>query len=257
MITDPLQTIQATSEWIPTLIYFFVAFLCGCIAATAELFSRYSHSPGSIIRLKESYTYLALNGIASLIAYVIIKKSGISIGPLGNSPLTQAIIGGLSAMAILRSSVASIKRGEATFDVGFAPLIQVFMDKVDRAFDRNRSQDELTEISKIMNNVDFIKAVKDLPTTCLNLMQHVSKEEGEKMGRDVADLGKSGLNPQAKSLNLGLIISRVTGPALLQSAVKSLGDSIQPTAQPPGVSGQQPAPSYEEERIKELKKKFL
>ena len=259
MAGDTLQTIAHITGLIPTFIYYSIAFLCGCVAATAELFSRYSDSPGSTFRLKESYSYLALNGGASLITYHMIKESGISFGPLENSPLSQAVLAGFSAMAILRSSVASIKRGQTTLEVGLAPVIQAFLDKVDRAFDRNRSRGELTEVGKIMGDVDFTKAVKDLPTTCLNLMQNVSKEEGERMGREVADLGKSELSPQGKALNLGFIISRVTGPALLQSAVESLGDVIRASAQQPGVSGQQPVltATYEEERIRELKKKFL
>jgi hypothetical protein len=257
MASDAIQTLLVNMKFIPGLIYWLVAFACGCVAATAELFSRYSDGPVRIFQFKESYMYLALNGVVSLIAYAIIQKTGLSFGPLGNSSISQAILAGFSSMAILRSSVASIKRGQTTVQVGLAPIMQIFLDTVDRAFDRKRSQVELRKVGQIMKNVDFSKAMKDLPSTCINLMQNVSKEEQEKMGRDVADLAKSGLNSQTKAVNLGIIISRVTGSEFLESAVDSLGDTIRIISTQPTDTGEKQLVIVQEDRIKELKKKFL
>jgi hypothetical protein len=253
MDADSLNVVIQNLE---SFIYYVVAFLCGCTAATAELLSRYSDGVKRIFRLNESKIYLAINGFAALIGYAVIKHYGLS-GYLGSSPLSQAIVAGLSAMAILRSSVASIKLGQTTIQAGLAPIIQVFLNTVDRAFDRKRSQMNVAEVEEIMKNVDFSKAVKTLPATCLNLMQNVSKDESEKMGHEVLDLEKGEITQEAKALNLGIIINRVTGPELLQSAVQSLGNVIHITAQQPGDTGQLPQVSEQEKRIRELKSKFL
>lgn len=250
-----MQNSLTLAELMP-IVYWLVAFICGCIAATAELFSRYSDGPGRIFQFKESYIYLLLNGVVSTIAYAIIKKMEISFGLFDKSNIGQAVFSGFSAMAVLRSSFASLKSGEKTVQVGLAPIMQVFLDTVDRAFDRNRAELELNEVSAIMKNVDFSKAAMDLPQTCLNLMQNVSKEETEKLGREVSDINKTVTNNQVKSFNLGFVISRVTGPKFLKAAVDSLGDSIRYSAMDQHDSKQQPSES-QEDRIKELKKKLV
>jgi len=245
--------IPHTAELYLSNIYWLIAFVCGCIAAIAELFSRYTDGPFKTLQHKESYLYLSLNGLFSVVAFIIIEKSGISFEPFGKSPIGQAVLAGISSMVILRSSVANIKRGETTVHVGLAPLMQIFLDTADRAFDRKRSEAELKTVTKIMKTVDFNKAVKDLPTTCLNLMQNIGEDEGKRMGNAVAKLAKGDVTPLAKAINLGVIISKVTGPDLLQLAVESLGDAILIS----GAAGEQQSLTYEEERIKELKKKVL
>lgn len=255
MIYNMPIALQSAWEW-TSLIYFVIAFFCGCIAATAEIFSRYSDGPGGTFKFKEVYMYLGLNGIASLIVYAMIKKTNISFELLGNSQMSQAVLAGFSAMALLRSSVATIKHGQATHQVGFAPIMQAFLDKVDRAYDRRRSQSDLPKVTEVMNNIDFSKAAKDLPMTCLNLMQNVSEEESKKLGAEVADLVKSELSPQTKALNLGIAIHRVTGIQLLQLAVESLGDSIHKKSIEE-QSGNYKILDYYDKRINELKKKFL
>jgi hypothetical protein len=256
MDVDTLHVMTQIMDWIQIIMYYVVAFLCGCTAATAELLSRYSDGAKRIFRLNESKIYLALNGFAALTAYAVIKQHGLS-GYLGSSPLSQAIVAGLSAMAILRSSVASIKLGQTTIQAGLAPVIQVFLNSVDRAFDRKRSQMNVAEVEEIMKDVDFNKAVKTLPATCLNLMQNVSKEEYEKMAHEVLDLEKGEIIQEAKALNLGIIISRVTGPELLHKAVQSLRNVIHITTQPPSGTGQFQPVNEQEKKIRELKQKFL
>jgi hypothetical protein len=115
----------------------------------------------------------------------------------------------------------------------------------------------VAEVEEIMKDVDFNKAVKTLPATCLNLMQNVSKEEYEKMAHEVLDLEKGEIIQEAKALNLGIIISRVTGPELLHKAVQSLRNVIHITTQPPSGTGQFQPVNEQEKKIRELKQKFL
>jgi hypothetical protein len=256
MSADILPVLQQPPGCIEIFIYYFIAFLCGYGAALAELLSRYSDGVKRIFQLKESNFYLVLNGAIALIAYAAIKQYSLS-GYLENSPLSQAIVAGFSAMALLRSSIASIKLGQTTVQAGLAPILQVFLNTVDRAFDRKRSQMNIAEIKEIMKDVDFGKAVKSLPTTCLSLMQNVSHDEGAKMGADVLELENNAMEQEAKAIILGIIINKVTGPDLLRSAVNSLKNSISITVGLKGDTKHKLSANEQENRIKELKKKVL
>lgn len=219
------------------ILYGFFAFLVGCLAAIAELLSRYKNF-SQILTINASRVYLLINGIASVLAYVIVLQFNIAKG----HAIFQILIAGSSALLILRSSVANIKIGEKNAEIGIASILQVFLNAADRSFDQKRSDDELTVVERVMANVDFEKAKLALPTTCFTVLKNVPQEEQVRISSDVNKLSTGNLDSKTKSLNLGIILSGTTGLDLLEKAVTVLGDSIK-------VDGGKPTPTEQLDEI--------
>jgi len=198
-----------------------IAFLIGCTSAYSELLSRYK-SPWQIIKIPAGLAYLFINGIASVIAYILVHKFKIADGNI----VFQTVIAGTSALIILRSSIANIKVGEKTTDVGIAAILQVFLNAADRSFDQIRSDNELSKVSKLMENVDFEKAKLALPITCFNSMRNVPQDEQKQVSSDVEKLSKENLDNNTKAINLGILLAKSTELKLLEKAVSTLNASI-------------------------------
>lgn len=239
-------------ELVQLVLPFILAFAVGGLGATAELFHRYPDSPVRIFKFAESYFYLLINGGASILAYTILRDPP----GQGSSPYIQAVYAGLFGLAIIRSSVANLKSSKGNFQLGPGYLLQIFLDKTDREFDRQRSEHNSREISKIMEEVDFTKAVKNLPVLCLALMENVDDSEQNLLAKYVGDLEEGDLDPRAKSIILGTIIARITGNDLLKSAVNTLGSTIQKSKNDT-PSKESTYISEELRQIHELKKKLL
>lgn len=203
------------------ILYAFLAFIIGCLAAFAELLSRYN-DPLQIVKIHASQMYILINGITSIGAYYFLFEFDI----LKDNETGRILLAGTSALVILRSSLASIKIGEKDIDAGPAVILQVFLNWADRAFDQKRSKIELSSIKQVMNKVDFDKAKLALPTTCFTIMKNLSQDEQDKISGEVEELSKSDLDNQTKSINLGIVLSHITGIDLLERAVNVLGDSV-------------------------------
>ncbi len=205
--------------------YYIIVFLIGMITALAELISRYNKF-GQIFKFWSSWFYFAINGSASMLAYWFISKYNLDFGTLTETEIGKILIAGTSSMVILRSSVASIKSGGKNIEAGFASITNVFLNQADREFDQKRSIDDYKRIKVIMKDVDFEKAKKDLPLTCLSMMKNVPAEEQKLLADDLIKLANEQCSNKAKSINLGVVIARTTGIELLEEVVTSFMDTI-------------------------------
>jgi len=205
----------------PEILYGIIAFVIGCLAALAELLSRYRNFR-QICSIRASRVYLLINGFAAIFAYAFVVQFNI-----GQSGLLRVILAGTSSLVILRSSFASIKVGNKNIEAGIGAILQVFLSSADRSFDQRRSNEELSAIENVMKTVNFDKAKLALPTTCFTIMKNVSQDEQDRISADVKKLSSSNLDNNTKSINLGILLTNVTGLPLLEKAVQVLIGSIQ------------------------------
>lgn len=218
------------------LDYFFVG-LIGGVVGTAELTSRYGNV-GQIFSIAPSYYYIALNVGASCLMFALMGSSEIPItNEYMDDELARILLSGTSAMFLLRSSFGSFKIGGNAVDIGPVAFLQVFLNEADRAYDRRRSEQDLLEITEVMDGVNFELVKLDLPQACLAMMKNISPDEQKQLGNDVNNIDKT-MHGNTKSLILGLILADLTGTELLREAVNSLGDrvkqaEIDPTTEAP------------------------
>jgi hypothetical protein len=129
-------------------------------------------------------------------------------------------------MSLFRSSLFTLRIGEEDVSIGPSSIIASLLGVVDRAVDRQRATARSSLTSSTMREVSFSKARMALPMYCLQLMQNVDTEEQQRLRTSVDALGLVEMDEDLKSLNLGLLLMDIVGPAVLQAAVRDLGDRV-------------------------------
>jgi hypothetical protein len=197
------------------------AAVLGGVVGVSELISRYKDDPWAAIKSWPAAFYLAINSAASVGALLLMPE-----GWLGLSRLLRILMAGVSAMAFFRTSLFVVRAGDRDIGVGPSGFLQLFLGAADRAVDRRRAAARSDAVARVMKGVDFTKASKALPFYCTGLMQNVSKEDQQELGRALKDLDERPADPNVKALRLGIELINVVGVDVLTTAVKSIGDPI-------------------------------
>ncbi len=196
--------------------------LLGAIVGASELISRYKDDPGAAIKSWPAIFYIAINSAASVAALGLI----LTAGWFGASHWTRIVMAGVSAMAFFRTSLFVVRAGDRDVGIGPSGFLQIFLIAADRAVDRGRAAGRSDAVARVMKDVDFDKAARALPLYCVGLMQNVSPEDQQVLGRALQDLESREEDPVVKALLLGLELMNVVGVDVLTTAVNSLGDQI-------------------------------
>jgi hypothetical protein len=194
----------------------------GGLVGASELISRYKDDPVAALKAWSGILYVAINSAASMGALGLIRANGW----FGSSRWEQVLMAGVSAMAFFRTSLFVVRAGDRDVSVGPNGFLQIFLAAADRALDRKRAAARSDAVAEAMKGVDFTKALEALPPYCLALMQSVSPEDQQVLGRALEALQKREVEPSVKSLLLGIELINVVGVDVLKTAVKSLGDQI-------------------------------
>ena len=208
-------------DWTYALDWTAVLLLGGAVGAS-ELISRYRDDPVAALRTWPAVVYLAINTLASAGALgVIYANHG-----LGQKRWVQVLIAGVSAMVFFRTSLFTIRAGDRDVAVGPAAFLQIYLAAADRNVDRLRAATRAEAVARIMQGVDYARAFRSLPPLCLALMQNMSPEDQQALGRALKDLDQGPAEPSVKARLLGLELINVVGIDVLTTAVQSLGDEI-------------------------------
>jgi hypothetical protein len=201
--------------------------------------SRYRDAPARALTSFPGIFYVALNAVVAVAALGFVRTFDLKFG-LDSASENQVrwvrIIGaGTGAMAVLRSSLFTVRAGEQDVSVGPAGFLQIIMGAVDREVDRRRARERAPLVNEIMFGIDFRKAVNPLPAFCFALMQNLDDDEQERFGEQLKNLRDSpDMEDDAKCLNLGLALMNVVGEEVLRTAVVQLRPTMLKEPPAPG-----------------------
>lgn len=215
----------------PVAVDFVGVAVLGLLVGAAELVGRYRDAPGDALRTRPALVYMALNVAASLLALTLIRGYGWTFNAVGEvqQRWTQALVAGLGAMALFRTSLFIVRAGDKDIAVGPGGFLQIFRDAADRAVDRMRAQNRSVNVANLMKGLDYTKAAEGLVPYSLALMQNVSDEDQQKLQRGVELLtADPTIDDAIKVRILGLHLVNVVGPAVLIAALDALRDELTP-----------------------------
>jgi hypothetical protein len=210
-----------------------IAIALGVLVAWAELLGRYRDAPRQALYSRPAMVYAAINAAASWAALLFIRLFNLSFGATGAAAVrwTQVLAAGVSAMAIFRTSLFTVRAGDKDIGVGPASFLQVFRDSSDREVDRLRATARGVQVGNVMKGLDYKKASEGLVPYCLALMQNVPDDEQQKMLKAVQLLDSdTSIEDGIKVRILGLHLLNVVGPDVLTVAVEALHDELQAAA---------------------------
>jgi hypothetical protein len=214
--------------WQPVLQWTVVGLL-GWAVGTAELVSRYRDAPGAALRSWAAMLYIAINILASFGAYGLAKLLHLDLGA-GSSRDPNgwglAVLSGVSAMALFRSSLFVRRIGDKDVGVGPSSFLQIFLNAADAEVDRQRAVLRGSAVGRITAGLDYRKSFAALPPYCLALMQNLSDDSQRDLAKALELLDKDPMPDELKIAVLGLELVNVVGVSVLEQAVHSLGDRI-------------------------------
>ena len=209
---------------------FAIVALFGGLWGLSEIVSRYRDAPAAAVRSLPSVLYIVINAAVSFASLFLTRVFGFSFGTTwaaGDAKLRaiQVLASGFAAMAVLRTSVFTVR--VANHDVGIGPsaAVQAFLRAADAAVDRQRSVQRESSVS-LLGNVPFDAAFVALPLHCLALMQNLPDEDQKRLAGELERIKKVKANDALRCKLLGLALLNVVGEEVLGAAVKSLKEQL-------------------------------
>lgn len=218
----------------------------GAGVGAGEVVSRYRDAPARALTSVPGILYVLLNAVVAIAALGFVRTFDLKFGLADDATHSQIrwariAIAGTGAMAVLRSSLFTVRAGDQDVAVGPAGFLQIIMGAVDREVDRRRAQARAPLVHEIMSDIAFENAVRALPSFCFALMQNLDDDDQERFGEQLKRLqADTAMSPDAKCLNLGLALMNVVGEEVLRAAVEQLRPTI---AKDPPRPPSPPAPA--------------
>ncbi len=204
----------------------------GAIVAVSELVSRYRDDPLDATTSRAGVAYVALNALVSVGVFFLIRDVFEALGPVDDGAefrriVTEVLIAGASAMAILRTSFMTVHVYGSDIQIGLAAIIDVFRTAVDRDVDRLRAGPRSESVAETMEDVSFDRARTTLTSAALSSMQNVSAQERAQIEQQIAAMAQQAdRSDSSKAHELGLILGGVVGFSNLERLVELHRDSV-------------------------------
>ena len=209
-----------------------VVFLFGSFWGFAELLQRYKEWKyifGKNAEKEESVlgyviSYILLNGVVSIIAFLLIKFfNNENISNISSFEIQNIIIAGFGGMMILRSSIFSIKQNNKNVEIGLATVVQIFLDTIDRKINHNIAAKRVCDIHEIMQDVDFELSQIELPSLCIEFIDYFTEEDSKNLQDKIKKISEDNrLSNVNKSLQLGREIAKYCDTEILRRVIKKL-----------------------------------
>jgi hypothetical protein len=207
----------------------------GALVGTGELVARYKDAPFRALLTPPAFLYVAINIAAALGALFLIRAFGWEFGIGGQQGqsssditvrITQVMVAGLGAMALLRSSLFITRIENQDVGVGPSTFLSTMLNACDAGVDRERAVVRAHRVNRAMTNISYTKASVSLVAVSAKLMQNLSPENITKLQDEALDIDKLPITERAKGLSLGLHIMNYVGAGPLEGAIEALGEAI-------------------------------
>jgi hypothetical protein len=224
------------------VLAYIVAGALGALVGLVELASRYRDRPAVLVGVPSAWLYALVNASATVVALLLVNSFGWTFGgvPQGATTVLRVLVASLTALALFRSSLFTVRIGDADVGVGPSTLLTTLLGIADRGVDRRRATDRSRQVTKIMSGVSFGRARLALPAFCLALLQNVPPAEQHDLGIAVDALSASSMSDTQKAYALGLLLLNVAGPDVLSDAVSALRAELADSAGPADLRPEDP-----------------
>ncbi len=207
------------------------ACLFGASVGLVELLARYRDNPLAAVRTVWGLLYITINAVVATAVFMLLFTQRlpmpVNLFAEAHLALNAAFIGGFGGMAVLRGSIANIRFRERTFQAGPALVLQVILDALDRACDRERGRRRSEIVQDVMEGVVYSRARALLPQVAMTVLQNLTLEEKSAFVAEVENIERDTNRTDTSRLHeLGLLLMNVVGEELLEQLVRSMGERI-------------------------------
>ncbi|MEM6394050.1 MAG: hypothetical protein AAF797_14890 [Planctomycetota bacterium] len=205
---------------------YILCALIGALVGMVEILSRYSDTPFRATFSAPGFIYFAVNSSASVIALFLLGiYNPIGLGPDYFKDLTSAVLfAGFGSALVLRSSFAQAKQGDKTVPIGPGIAIDTLLRVLDDCIDRYLANKRDTFFEKItsVNKWSFETTRDNLMPYCCGLMQNLSIDNQQQLGRIAKEIEESKSSESVKIRLLILALMNLLGPVVLERGIESV-----------------------------------
>lgn len=237
---------------------YLIAIAIGLVVGVAEVLSRYRDAPFNALATMAGATYVLFNGATAGLALLFLLEvlplwQDDPPAPTLASTLSNALMAGFGAMAVLRSSILTTRVGNKDVEVGPAAFVEIFRRVMDRNIARVRALKRAEEVATLMGDISFVRSYSSLSSICLSLLQSVDADERAAVEQQIGSLAnQTGRSDRDKALELGLILASSAGFPALEASIRAIGDRISNTKERPAFVAEQVAQLTLEQVIRDL-----
>jgi hypothetical protein len=209
----------------PNLGFLLLSVLFGTLVGAAEIIARYRDEPFEATFSRPGIFYLALNGLISAAAYLILSSYKMSIFPvLADDNFLTSVVAGFGSMLIMRSKLFNFRtEGGEQYAIGPDAVLSTFLTSVDRRIDRNRSAkrqqlvyDEVNLINNPSNKAhEFLRA-------SLGSYQNLSEVEKGELNEVIVKFQKEEIDPKVGLIALCFSFLNISGEKNFKKLMKQL-----------------------------------
>jgi hypothetical protein len=194
--------------------YLILTAIFGALVGASEIMSRYRDEPFRAIFSPPGRVYMLLNGLISLVAYLLLLRyRGNLLPALNDDNLMTSVVAGFGAMMFMRSKLFSFRtEGGESFSVGPDAVLSTFLNSVNRRVDRF--------LSDIRQGIVYDEAVtilrpEDAPKFLeiyLTAYQNIPADEKKGLAEDMqAVLSRGDLDDQLKLMAISFGFMNIGG----------------------------------------------
>jgi hypothetical protein len=215
---------------------YLAVFVLGVAVGLAEILSRYREAPLRAAVTKPGLSYVALNGLVSLVALWIFGIFNISFNLTDptQKAVARVVVAGFGALTFFRSSF-TFRTSDNAVSIGPGEILDTFFVALDLEISRSLAAEKATFAVETMAKVDYSEAEEALPILCIQLLRgSLGAEDQSQLGEDAASLAQIQVPSEIKKAILGVMLLNAVGKGVLEAAARSLVESR--TSRPPDGS---------------------
>lgn len=202
--------------WVsPKVLYLSASLVVGCIAGYFHLVSKFSTGLGispALLTAKWTWAFVALNGVASFSSAYIMLPSDLSLSFI---TIAKGAAWGCVGLLGLRAGLHLEDRKP----FGPVAVLDTIYEHISLRVDTATAEDVWGKMQVLMRDIDFYKAKNTLAIATLLFREQYKENDRERLGKDIDQLEKENIDPQVRSVLLGIFLYRVIGIGPLEKIV--------------------------------------
>lgn len=214
---------QALDPW-RVLGWAFASLLFGALVGLSEILSRYRDEPLLAATTVFGLSYLLLNGVISLAAFVLLRGYSTQIFPVVENDLfLTATIAGFGAMTIFRSKLFTYRSSDGKeYAIGPAIVLETILKTIDHKIDRRRATERQAKIFAEMRDLSDFNGTAQYIEASLNSFQNLTTEEKTEIIEVINEYRKLLWPEKLKIMALGFAFLNIAGEENFDQVMRNM-----------------------------------
>ncbi|MCP4344173.1 MAG: hypothetical protein GY795_01435 [Desulfobacterales bacterium] len=186
------------------------------LVAIAELFSKFKDEPLYILKKLPAWFYILMNISISCICLYILTQTTLFDTADQLEGIKASVTAGLGSVVLMRSKFLKVNVNGKETAIGPEFIINVCLETLERAIDRDRACIRKDLVEKCMADIDYEKALEYTITTMIASSQTTSPQTTKELMERAEDIEKI-TGDIEKSFALGYLVLDNMGEKFLSS----------------------------------------